>query len=99
MPSHCYVLLYKYWLHERKTWEIVTPNANRGEAVVGQNMIAYVMLIIALQINGFLRGDNLPCYPSVQSIIIMLYWILIKHIVYITFGSKTTQVKWIELVN
>ena len=33
----------------------------------------------------FSRGDNFPCYPLVQSIIIVLYWMLhviIKYIVY-----------------
>ena len=30
-----------------------------------------------------------------QSIIIILYWMLIKYIVYITFCFKTIQVKWI----
>ena len=33
-------------------------------------------------------------FPLVQSIII-LYWMWIKYIVYITFGFKTIQVKWI----
>ena len=31
----------------------------------------------------FSRGDNFPCYPHVQSIFIILYWMLIKYIVYI----------------
>ena len=31
----------------------------------------------------------------VQLIIILLYWMLIKYIVYITFGFKTIHVKWI----
>ena len=43
----------------------------------------------------FSRGDYFPCYPLVQSIFIILYWMLIKYIVYITFGFKTIQVKWI----
>ena len=43
----------------------------------------------------FSRGDNFPCYPLVQSIIIILNWMLIKYIVYITFAFQTTQVKWI----
>ena len=30
-----------------------------------------------------------------QSIIIILYWVLIKYIIYITFGFKTIQLKWI----
>ena len=42
------------------------------------------------------RGDNFPCYPLVHSILnIILYWMLIEYIVYITFGCKTIQVKWI----
>ena len=43
----------------------------------------------------FSRGNNFPCYPLVQSIFIILYWTLIKYIVYITFAFKTIQVKWI----
>ena len=40
---------------------------------------------------GFSHGDNFPCYPLVQSIFIILYWMLIKwlYIVYITFGLQT----------
>ena len=44
------------------------------------------------------RDDSFPCYPLVQSIIIILYWMLIRYIVYITFGFKTIQVKWILLL-
>ena len=43
----------------------------------------------------FSRGDNFPSYPLRQSIIIVLYWISIKYIAYVTFGFKTIQVKWI----
>ena len=45
----------------------------------------------------FSRGDNFPCYPLMQSIIIiiLLYWMLIQYIVYIKFGFTTIQVKWI----
>ena len=43
----------------------------------------------------FSRGDNFPCYFLMQSIFILLYWMLIKYIVYITFGFKTIKVKWI----
>ena len=39
--------------------------------------------------------DNFQCYPLVQSIIIILYWMFIKYIVYITPDFKTIQVKWI----
>ena len=41
------------------------------------------------------RGDNFSCYPLVQSISIILYWMLIKFTAYITFGFKTIQVRWI----
>ena len=41
----------------------------------------------------FSRGGNFPCYPLMQSIFIILYWMLIKYIIYITF--KTIQIKWI----
>ena len=37
----------------------------------------------------FSRGDIFPFYPLVQSIFIILYWMLIKYIVYITFGFKS----------
>ena len=44
----------------------------------------------------FSRVDNFPCYPLVQSIIIILYWILIKYIVYIMFGFKTVYLSiWV----
>ena len=45
----------------------------------------------------FRGGDNFPIYPLMQSIIIIFYWMLIKYIVYITFGFKfkTILVKWI----
>ena len=36
----------------------------------------------------FSPGDNFPCYPLVQSIIIIVHWMLIKYI-------TTIQVKWI----
>ena len=39
----------------------------------------------------FSRGDNFSCYPLVQSIFIILYWMLIKFTAYITFGFKTIQ--------
>ena len=41
------------------------------------------------------RGDNFACYPLIQLKKIILYWMLIKYIVKITFGFKTIQVKWI----
>ena len=43
----------------------------------------------------FSGGDNFPYHPLVQSVVIILYWMLIKYIVYISFGFKTIQVKWI----
>ena len=36
-----------------------------------------------------------PCYPLVQSMIIISYRMLFNYIVYITFGFKTIQFKWI----
>ena len=76
------LLLYKSWLHERVTWEIVTPRKPMStEAKLRLTFIC------------FSRGDNFPCYPLVRSIIIILYWMLIKQIVYITFGFKIIQVK------
>ena len=48
-------------------------------------------------LHWFYRSDNFPCYTLVQSIIIILYWMFIKEIVYITYGFKTIQVKWIIL--
>ena len=41
------------------------------------------------------RGDNFACYPLMQLKKFILYWMLIKYIVKITFGFKTIQVKWI----
>ena len=49
----------------------------------------------------FSRGDNFPHYPLMQSIIIILFWMLIKYISYTTlcFGFKTIQVRLIiELI-
>ena len=74
---HESIILYKYWLHERVTWEIINPRKP--------------MITVAI---WFSRGDNFPCYPLVQSIINILYWMLIKHVVYITSGFKTIQ--WIS---
>ena len=45
----------------------------------------------------FSRGDNFPCYPLMPLIIVISYWMLIKYIFYIAFGSKIIQVKWIFL--
>ena len=55
---------YKYWLHERVTWEIVTPRKPMSTEA-------------KLRLTLVLRGDNLLCYPLVHSIIIILYWMLI----------------------
>ena len=63
--------LYKYWLQERVTWEIVTlrkPVSTEAK-----------------------RCENFPCYPLVQSVFILLYRMLIKYIVYTTFGLKTSR--------
>ena len=56
--------LYKYWLHERVTWEIVTQRKPMSTEA-------------KLRLTLVLRGDNLLCYPLVHSIIIILYWMLI----------------------
>ena len=74
----CFLILYKYWLHERVTWDI-SENQCRRRRSRGWNW--------------FLRCDNFQCYPFVQSIIIILYWILIKYIVYITFGFRTPHIQ------
>ena len=55
----------------------------------------FKILYIRLGWHLFSRGDIYPGYPLMQSKIIILYWMLIKYIVYITFGFKTIQVKWI----
>ena len=79
-----HLLLYKKWLHERVTWEIVTlrkfTNVDQWRSRGW---------------HWFSKGVNFPCYPLVRSITIILYWMLIKHIVYITFVFKTFQDKWI----
>ena len=76
--------LYKYWLHEKVTWENVTP---RKPCWPSQSRGWYC----------FSRGDNFLCYPRVQSILIILYWMFIRYIniVYITFGFKAILAKWI----
>ena len=45
----------------------------------------------------FSSVDNFPCYPLLQSISIILYSMLIRYLVNITFGFKTIKVKWIFL--
>ena len=43
----------------------------------------------------FSQGVNFPCYSLVHSRNVILYWMLIKYIVNITFGFKRIQIKWI----
>ena len=38
------------------------------------------------------KGWHFPCYPLLQSIIMILFWMLIKYIGNITFGFKLIQV-------
>ena len=71
-----YIILYKYWLHEKVTWKIVIP-------------IKPMSTSASLRLTLVLSGWQVPI------IIIILYWMLIKYIVYITFGFKTIHVKWI----
>ena len=40
-------------------------------------------------------GENFSMLPLVQSIIIKLYWMLIKYIVYITLGFKAIQFEFV----
>ena len=40
-------------------------------------------------------GVNFSMLPLVQSIIIKLYWMLIKYIVYITLGFKTIEFEFV----
>ena len=47
---------------------------------------------------GFSRGDNFPCNPLVQSIIIILYWMLIKYntLHYVGFQNNPGQMNiWV----
>ena len=48
-------ILYKYWLHERVTWDI-SPQENQCRPRRSRGL------------HWFSRGDNFPCYPLVQSI-------------------------------
>ena len=82
----CAVILYKYWLHERVSWDIVNPRkpistkARRGLTLV-------------------FEGWQFPMLPSCA---FNNYYIImnvnIKYIIYITYGFKTIQVKWKEFV-
>ena len=74
------MILYQYWLHERVTWS-TRENQCRPRRSRGWNC--------------FSRGYTFPCYPFVQSTIIILYWMLIEYIVYITFCFKTIKVRLI----
>ena len=89
MPNYYIAILYKYWLHERVTWEIVT-------LIKPMSTEAKPRLTLVFEgWHWFSRGDNFPRYPLVQSIFIILYWMWIKYIVYITLGIKTIPVEWI----
>ena len=70
-PIGSWEIFYKYWLHERVTWDIVTP---RKPMTLAFEWWQFHML------------------PSCV-VNIILCWMLIKHIVYITFCFKT--IKWI----
>ena len=77
-----WVIIYRYWLHERVSWEFFT--LRKTMSTEAKPKLTFVS-----------RDDNFPCYPLVPSIFIIFYWMLIKYIVCITFGIKTIKVKWI----
>ena len=51
--------------------------------------------IAEVEIHLVFEEWQFPIFPSRAVNIYLLYWMLIRYIVYITFGFKTFQVKWI----
>ena len=72
LQSHIESVVTSYWWQYAKCSKLQVLTAREGN-------------MEKPQLNFFFRGDNFPCYPLVQSIIIVLYWMLhviIKYIVY-----------------
>ena len=77
------VILYKYGLHKRVSWEIVTPRKP-------------ILTKAKPRLTLVFEGRQFPMLPSFA---VNYYYIIlnvnIKYIVYITYGFKTNWVKWI----
>ena len=82
-------LLYKYWLHESVTWDIVT---------LKKTMVTEAKPRLTLVFKGW----QFPMLPSLAVnnyytiLSVSLHVIFYKYIVYIMIGFKTIQVKFIR---
>ena len=91
--SFCF-LMYHMLLITNIIWILTTREDNIENNIVTPRKTISTKAKPGL--TWFSRGDNFPCYPLVQLLFIILYWMSIKYIVYITFGFKTIQVNWIS---